>query len=192
MYSTGAVRSVNSRNAGVSLRPGSKTTRSGCGPGTWRVVSCGSSAATVPAPTTTASHNARIRCRWTMLSPPVTVCESPDGVAMNPSRLWPRWPTVSGRADVALQMGRYKFSRSDRGSSAGRRDSHPSPGCHASTPPELPGVNGRKPSGSASPNSSNRPLLSSPSANWRAARSRLQAESTADARCSTEALSEDM
>ena len=86
-YSVGAVASVKTRNAGVSRRAGSKTTRSGWGPSTCRVVSCGLSAATVPAPTTTASHSARSQCRWTMFWCPVTNCESPDGVAMKPSML---------------------------------------------------------------------------------------------------------
>ena len=118
---------MKTRKAGVNRRRGSKTTRRGFAPGTWRVVSSGSSAATVPAPTSTASQRARSRCMCTMLSSPVTVCESPEGVAMNPSRLWPRWPSVSGRADVALQIGRYRLSISERGSSGARRDSQPVP-----------------------------------------------------------------
>ncbi len=70
------------------------------------MVSSGSSAATVPAPTITASESARIRCRWTMFSGPVTNCESPARVAMKPSRLCPRWPTVIGLALLAPQIGR--------------------------------------------------------------------------------------
>jgi hypothetical protein len=41
-----------------------------------------------------------------MFSGPVTNCESPARVAMNPSRLCPRWPTVIGFVLVALQIGR--------------------------------------------------------------------------------------
>ena len=41
-----------------------------------------------------------------MFSSPVTHCDSPACVAMKPSRLWPRWPTVIGRVAVALQIGR--------------------------------------------------------------------------------------
>ena len=42
MYSVGTTGSVNTRNVGISRRLGSNTTRSGFGPGTWRVVSWGS------------------------------------------------------------------------------------------------------------------------------------------------------
>ena len=62
-YSVGAESSVKRRYVGANPRPGSKTTLSGFGPGTCLTVSCGSSVATVPAPTTTAFDNARIRCR---------------------------------------------------------------------------------------------------------------------------------
>ena len=183
MYSVWTTRSVNTRNVGDSRRPGSNTTRSGFGPGTWRVVSCGSSAATVPAPTTTASHRARMRCTCTILSLPVTNCESPDGVAMNPSRLWPRWPTVTGRAEVALQIGRYRFSSSDRASSGGSRDSHPVPGAHASTASGRSVGIGRRPQCSSCPNTMTQPSRSSPSARALAAWRMLQAESTASPRC---------
>ena len=43
-------------------------------------------------------------CR--MFSSPVTYCESPEWVAMKPSRLCPMWPSVIGRVLVALQIGR--------------------------------------------------------------------------------------
>ena len=56
--------------------------------------------------TTTASQMARMRCRCRMFSSPVTNCDSPECVAMNPSRLCPRCPTVTGDAAVALVTGR--------------------------------------------------------------------------------------
>ena len=68
----GAWRSQKTRSVACSRRPGSSSTRTGCGPGTRRVVSCGSSAAAVPAPTSTASHNARSRCRCSSISGPLT------------------------------------------------------------------------------------------------------------------------
>ncbi len=60
-----------------------------------------------------------------MFSDPVTCVESPEGVAIKPSRLWPRCPIVmawSGRAPV---IGRYRSSRVRRSSSCGRWDFHP-------------------------------------------------------------------
>ena len=71
---------------------GSKTTRSGLGPATRRVVSCGLSAATYRRQRPRHRESARMRCRWSMFSGPVTNCDSPVCIAMKPSRLWPRWP----------------------------------------------------------------------------------------------------
>ncbi len=84
----------------------SRMTRNGLLPETSRVVRRGLSAAAVRAPTITASHSARKRCRCRMFCGPVTKQESPDGVAMKPSRLCPRCPTVIGRSGVALTIGR--------------------------------------------------------------------------------------
>ncbi|MCW5634349.1 MAG: glycosyltransferase [Rubrivivax sp.] len=61
-HSVGASVSCSTRAVSGTRCIGSSTTRVACGPGTRRVVSRGSSAATVPAPTTTASQRARRRC----------------------------------------------------------------------------------------------------------------------------------
>ena len=61
--SVGACRSRSTRSVGASRSAGSSSTRTGCSPVTRRVVSCGLSMAAVPAPTITASHSARSRCR---------------------------------------------------------------------------------------------------------------------------------
>ena len=77
-----------------------------------------------------------------MLSSPVTNCESPDGVAINPSRLCPRWPIVMGRVDVAEQTGRYRFNSSARASFGASSDRHPPPGDHARTASASSGFTG--------------------------------------------------
>ena len=69
----GLTRPSFSTRASLGIRPwGSMITRTGEGPGTVRVVSWGSSAVTVWAPTTTASTSARSRCRCSRSSAPET------------------------------------------------------------------------------------------------------------------------
>ena len=43
---------------------------------------------------------------WTTFSSPVMNIDSPLRVAMNPSRLWARWPIVNGLPGAARQSGR--------------------------------------------------------------------------------------
>ena len=119
-----------------------------------------------------------------MLSSPVTNCESPDGVAMNPSRLCPRWPMVMGRRDVAEQIGRYRFRSSDRASPGASRDRHPPPGDHARTASGSSGFTGRSSDRKSSPNVIGRPVLSSGSASAAAPRTMFQAVSTVGPCCS--------
>ena len=73
-----------------------------------------------------------------MFSPPVTNCDSPLCVAMKPSRLCPRWPTVIGRATVAEQIGRYKSISGCRASSVDNVASQPVSGRQMSTASPAP------------------------------------------------------
>ena len=87
-----------------------------------------------------------MRCRCRMFSSPVTYCDSPACVAMKPSRLWPRWPTVIGRAtgraadrqiEIDQRMRRvvgWAAARSSRTPGASRRPRH---GCRARHDPQL-------------------------------------------------------
>ena len=71
-------------------RPGPSTTRSGwrsSGVSTWRTVRLGSSARTVPAPTSTASLSARSRWASARASGPVIHWLEPSGAAVRPSRV---------------------------------------------------------------------------------------------------------
>ena len=57
-------------------------------PGTMRTVSCGSSAITVPTPTSTASHAARRACDVLRSCSPLIHRASPVDVAIRPSSVW--------------------------------------------------------------------------------------------------------
>ena len=113
--SVGAWPSVKTRALGRTRRAGSSTTRTGLGPATRRVVSCGSSSDAVPAPTITASHSARSRCRCTSTCGPLTKSASPPCVATRPSRLWPSWPmTQPGPSPGASSSGLSRSNSCDR------------------------------------------------------------------------------
>ena len=103
-FAVGGVRSVESR-----------TTRMGDGPSTMRTVSRGSSAATVPTPTSTASHAARRACETRRSSSPEIHFDSPVVVAMRPSSVCANFTATYGRhprsrteprSDVASTAGR--------------------------------------------------------------------------------------
>src|SRR5215475_2392687 len=74
---------------------GSITTRAGLGPSTSRTVSCGSSASTVPIPTTTASTSERNLCKCARPVAPLMYFECPETVAMRPSSDCPIWATTT-------------------------------------------------------------------------------------------------
>ena len=93
-YRVGASPSRTRPRATVA-RPGSSTTRSGgtkSSPGapsgcSRRTVSCGSSASTVPAPVRIAPLRARQRCTSWREASPLIHLESPEAIAVRPSRL---------------------------------------------------------------------------------------------------------
>ena len=96
-----------------SRRSVSTTTRIGEGPGQCRVVSCGSSACTVPAPTITASHSARSRWVCRMSRGPLIQNECPCTVAIRPSRVWAMRPSTNPPPPApARSNGAYKSPRS--------------------------------------------------------------------------------
>ena len=78
----------------------SRTIRRGEAPGTRRTVSWGSSARTVPTPTSTASHAARRACDVRRSASLLIHFESPVRVAMRPSRVCAYFRTTYGRASV--------------------------------------------------------------------------------------------
>ena len=75
-----------------------KTGRPVCSPRSSRAVSLGLSFNTVPAPTTTASDIARISCARCRAISPVIHCESPEYVAIFPSRLIANLAVTNGQA----------------------------------------------------------------------------------------------
>jgi hypothetical protein len=74
--------------SGGTRSPESTTTRMGEAPGTIRTVSWGSSASTVPAPTSTASQAARMAWATRRSCGPLIHLESPPSVAIRPSSVW--------------------------------------------------------------------------------------------------------
>ena len=111
-----------------------RTTRNGP-TGHMRVVSCGSSAATVPAPTTTAQRAHAcgamqnvFLARDALGFARVGGDEAVEALAEMADR--------DRRSRIALQMGRYRSIRAWRGSSAGSTTSQPTSGRHAMTAPE--------------------------------------------------------
>ena len=62
---------------------------------------------------------------------------------MKPSMLWPRCPTVTGSAAVALQIGRYRSTSAWRRSPAGIASTQPWPGRHSMSADAAPDGTGR-------------------------------------------------